>query len=161
MNLWKQKEWQPSCTQVITQKLIFARHDLSSMHWREKWNRNLNISNSRKWLNWYKCQNGQLWLYLFEDWWLNCSGYKITINCAAKLDTYPLPQVDDLCATLSGGCSFTKLDMAQAYQQIPLEESSMQYVTINTHKGLYRCTCLPLGVSAAPAIYQRTMENLS
>ena len=84
----------------------------------------------------------------------------MTINCAAKPDVYPLPRVEDLFANLAGGCSFTKLNLAQAYQQIPLEESSKQYVTINTHKGLYRYNCLPFGDSAAPAIFQRTMENL-
>ena len=89
-----------------------------------------------------------------------CSDYKMTINHAAKLDVYPLPRVEDLFATLSGGCSFTKLYLAQAYQQIPLDESSKQYVTINTHKGLYRYNRLPFGVSAAAAIFQRTMENL-
>ena len=89
-----------------------------------------------------------------------CGDYKMTINRAAKPDVYPLPRVEDLFATLSGGCSFTKLHLAQAYQQIPLEESSKQYVTINTHKGLYRYNRLPFGVSAAPAIFQRTMENL-
>ena len=74
--------------------------------------------------------------------------------------TYIPSRVEDLFAILSGGCSFTKLNLAQAYQQIPLDESSKQYVTINTHKGLYRYNRLPFGVSAAPAIFQRTMENL-
>ena len=64
---------------------------------------------------------------------------------------YPLPRVKDLFANLAGGCSFTKLNRAQAYQQIH------NHVTINTHKDLYRYTCLPFGVSAVP---QRTMENL-
>ena len=31
---------------------------------------------------------------------------------------------------------------------------------INTHKGLYRYNRLPFGVSAAPSIFQRIMENL-
>ena len=66
----------------------------------------------------------------------------------------------NLFATLSGGCSFTILDLAHAYQQIPLDKSSKQCVTIITHKGLYRYNRLPFGVSAAPAIFQRTMENL-
>ena len=89
-----------------------------------------------------------------------CGDYKMTINRAAKPDVYPLPRVEDLFATLAGGKAFTKLDLAQAYQQIPLEESSKQYVTINTHKGLFRYNRLPFGVSAAPSIFQRIMENL-
>ena len=89
-----------------------------------------------------------------------CGDYKITINRTAKPDMYPLTRVEDLFATLSEGKSFTKLDLAEAYQQIPLEETSKQYVTINTHKGLYRYNRLPSGVSTAPSIFQRIMENL-
>ena len=89
-----------------------------------------------------------------------CGDYKITINKAAKQDVYPLPRVEDLFATLAGGKSFTKLDLAHAYTQIPLDESSKQYVTINTHKGLFRYNRLPFGVSAAPSIFQRIMEGL-
>ena len=44
--------------------------------------------------------------------------------------------------------------------QIPLDEASKQYVTINTHKGLFRYKRLPFGVSTAPSIFQRTMEGL-
>ena len=73
--------------------------------------------------------DGSIWI---------CGDYKLTINQAAKPDVYPLPRVEDLFATLAGGKSFTKLDLAEAYQQIPLDETSKQYVTINTHKGLYR-----------------------
>ena len=61
-----------------------------------------------------------------------CGDCKLTM---AKPDVYPLPRIEDLFATLAGGKSFTKLDLAHAYQQIPLEQSSKQYVTINTHKG--------------------------
>ena len=55
---------------------------------------------------------------------------------------------------------FTKLDMSQAYMQLLLEEESKQYVVINTHCGLFKYHCLPFGISSAPGIFQRTMENL-
>ena len=50
--------------------------------------------------------------------------------------------------------------MSQAYQQLLLDEDSKKYTTINTHKGLYQYNRLPFGVSSAPGIFQRTMENL-
>ena len=50
--------------------------------------------------------------------------------------------------------------MSQAYQQLLLDESSRQYVVINTHKGLFRYSRLPFRVSSAPGIFQRVMENL-
>ena len=67
-----------------------------------------------------------------------CGDYKITINCSAKPYVYPLLHVKDLFATRSGGKCFTTLYLAEVYQQIHLEETSKQYVTINTHEGLYR-----------------------
>lgn len=84
----------------------------------------------------------------------------LTASTNQQTDTYPLPRIEDLFASLSGGKSFTKLDLAHAYQQIPLDEEAKEYTTINTHKGLYRYNHLPFGVASAPSIFQRTMENI-
>ena len=89
-----------------------------------------------------------------------CGDYKVTVNQAARLDTYPLPRIDDLFASLSGGKTFTKLDLAHAYQQVPLDEESKKLVVVNMHKCLFRYNRLPFGVSSAPAIFQRTIEGI-
>ena len=89
-----------------------------------------------------------------------CGDFKQTVNRAAKLDRYPIPKIEDLFASLSGGQKFSKLDLSQAYNQIVLDEESRKYVVINTHKGLYRFNRLPFGVASAPGIFQRVMENL-
>ena len=89
-----------------------------------------------------------------------CGDYKLTVNQAAKLERYPLPKIEDLFTQLSGGKRFTKLDLAHAYQQIPLAEDSKSYLTINTLKGLYRYNRLPFGVHSAPSIFQRTIEGV-
>ena len=52
------------------------------------------------------------------------------------------------------------LDLSQAYQQLPLDEESKNYVIINTHKGLFRYTRLPFGISSAPGIFQRVIESV-
>ena len=89
-----------------------------------------------------------------------CGDFKQTINPIAKLDHYPIPRVEDLFAKLSGGKSFTKLDLSQAYLQVPLDEESKKLVVVNTQKGLYRYTRLPYCVSSAPGIFQRLMETM-
>ncbi|KAL7852512.1 hypothetical protein SRHO_G00182970 [Serrasalmus rhombeus] len=50
--------------------------------------------------------------------------------------------------------------MSHAYQEIVLDEDAKEYVTVNTHKGLYTYCRLPFGVSSSPAIFQRIMENI-
>jgi transposase InsO family protein len=89
-----------------------------------------------------------------------CGDYKVTINRAAKIDSYPLPRIEDLFAALSGGKLFTKLDLSHAYQQVLVHEDSRKYTTINTHRGLFEFCRLPFGISAAPAIFQRLMDTL-
>ena len=61
---------------------------------------------------------------------------------------------------LNGGQSFAKLDVPSAYRQVLLDEESRQYITINTHLGLFRYTRLPFGVAACPAIFQQTMDSM-
>ena len=82
------------------------------------------------------------------------------MNPVAKLDRYPIPKVEDLFVKLASGCMFTKIDLSQAYLQLPLDEESKKFVVINTHKGLFRYTWLPFGISAAPGIFQRVMDNI-
>ena len=89
-----------------------------------------------------------------------CEDYKVTVNPMLEVDQHPLPKPEELFTTLAGGQKFTKLDLSQAYQQVLLDDESKPLVTINTHLGLYRYTCLPFGVATAPAIFQRRMDAL-
>ena len=89
-----------------------------------------------------------------------CGDYKVTANRVARLDKYPLPRIEDLFASLSGGTCFSKLDLSHAYQQIELEKESRKYTIINTHKGLFRYNRLPFGIASAPSIFQRVMDTL-
>ena len=53
-----------------------------------------------------------------------------------------------------------KLDLGHAYEQMLVDENSREFLTINTHKGLFRYNHLPYGISSAPGIFQRTMQGL-
>ena len=50
--------------------------------------------------------------------------------------------------------------MSHACEQMLVDDDSKEFLTINTHKGLFRYNRLPYGVSSAPGIFQRTMEGL-
>jgi len=88
-----------------------------------------------------------------------CGDIRMTVNPVAKFHRHPIPRVDDLFATLQGGKKFTKLDLSQTYQQLSLHPDSRNYAVINTHKGLYQYTRLPYGISSAPGIFQKEMDN--
>ena len=88
-----------------------------------------------------------------------CGDYKMTINPRAECDKFPVPRTEDLLATLSGGKRFTKLDLSQAYMQLELDEVSREYLTVNTHKGLFRPTRLMFGVHSAAGVFQREIEK--
>ena len=72
----------------------------------------------------------------------------VTLNQVLDVDQHPLPKPSDLFATLAGGKVFSKLP-----------EKFQHLLTITTHKGLYRYRRLPFGISSAPALFQRTMEQ--
>jgi len=89
-----------------------------------------------------------------------CGDFSVTVNPLLIVDEHPLPTIDELFASMAGGKIFSKIDLKQAYLQLPLAESDKEILTLNTHKGLYRCNRLMYGVAAAPAIWQRTIENI-
>ena len=89
-----------------------------------------------------------------------CGDYKLTVNRAARSDTYPIPKLEDLFSQLAGGAIFSKLDLSQAYAQFQLDEESKPYTVINTHRGLFACNRLSYGITSAPGIFQRAMEGL-
>ena len=89
-----------------------------------------------------------------------CGDFKLTVNRATTLESYPLPRVDELLASLGKSKVFSKLDLSNAYLQLLVDDESKELLTISTHRGLYRYNRLPFGVASAPAIFQRSMESL-
>ncbi len=74
-----------------------------------------------------------------------CGDYKVTLNPNLE---YPLalPRVEECFHLMNGGHKFTNIDLAQAYNEVPLEDELKDLTTLNTHKWLYRWSRLPFGV---------------
>ncbi|XP_058985915.1 uncharacterized protein K02A2.6 [Musca domestica] len=89
-----------------------------------------------------------------------CGDYKCTVNQILCNETYPLPTNTEVFATLSNCKWFSSLDLDRAYTQVKVDEESAKILTLNTHKGLFEVTRLPFGISTAPSIFQRMMENI-
>ncbi len=55
---------------------------------------------------------------------------------------------------------FSKLDLAHAYQQLKLDQHSEKYLTINTHRGLYKYHRLSYGVVSVLSIFQAVKDQI-
>lgn len=89
-----------------------------------------------------------------------CVDCKKTINRYVETEQYPLPVIEDILADLAECKIFCVLDLTGAYQQLAVSKRSQEYLTINTHKGLFKFTRLVFGVAPAPAIFQSKMDDL-
>ena len=72
----------------------------------------------------------------------------------------PTPQTRRTLCHIGWWTEVYQTRLITANQQLILDTDSRQYVTINTHKGLYQYTRLPFGISSAPAIFQKTMDTI-
>lgn len=63
-------------------------------------------------------------------------------------------------ATLGGAKIFGKLDLAQAYQQLPVDAAMADAQTIVTHRGAFWAKRLQFRVSVAPGIFQNLMDSI-
>nr|XP_046478641.1 uncharacterized protein K02A2.6-like [Neodiprion pinetum] len=88
-----------------------------------------------------------------------CGNFKLTLNPNLVKDRHPIPLIDEIFLALRSGKTFSQIDLQHAYMQIPVEESSRDYLTIITHKGLYRYTKMPEGIASGPGDFQRKIEQ--
>ena len=89
---------------------------------------------------------------------LVCADFSTGLNAAFKDYHYPLPSPDEVFNKLNGGNVFSKIDLSEAYLQIPVEENSSKLLCINTHRGLYKFDRLVFGIKVVPAIFQPVMN---
>ncbi|VBB35116.1 unnamed protein product, partial [Acanthocheilonema viteae] len=89
-----------------------------------------------------------------------CGDFKTTLNEVIPRDHYTIPSLDSLLVKLSGSSLFSVIDLKDAFNQIPIEEDSQSLLTIGTPYGYYKYTRLPFGLSVAPNLFQRVMDDL-
>lgn len=80
-------------------------------------------------------------------------------NEAVIRERHPIPTVDEIIQDLNKSSVFSKLDIKMAYHQIELAEESREITTFMTHKGLYRYKRLLFGVSCAPEMYNKVLQQ--
>ena len=88
-----------------------------------------------------------------------CADFK-ELNKQIECDRYPIPKIEELLSVVGKGKVFAKIDLQNAYLQIPVDEKSQKFLVINTHKGLFKYKRLPFGLSSSPGIFQRFISQL-
>lgn len=81
-------------------------------------------------------------------------------NQAVERENHPLPTMEDLLPELGTAKYFSKLDVKQAYHQVEIAPSSRDITTFITKKGLFRYKRLMFGITCAPEIFQKIMEQI-
>jgi RNase H-like domain found in reverse transcriptase/Reverse transcriptase (RNA-dependent DNA polymerase)/gag-polyprotein putative aspartyl protease len=82
------------------------------------------------------------------------------LNRSTVLDGGPIPNQGELLDSLKGANLFSALDLASGYYQIELDEESRPYTAFPTPYGLYQWKVMPMGLTNAPAIFQRAMNEI-
>ena len=90
-----------------------------------------------------------------------CGDYSVFINGQLEMHRQPMPLPEDLMRRLDGTHYFSKVDLADAYNQIELGPESQRRLALSTHRGVLLQTRLPFGISSATGYFQDVMNQLT
>jgi len=88
-----------------------------------------------------------------------CIDYR-GLNAITVKDSYPLPDVKDCLATLTGMRYFSTLDAKSGFWQIPVAKADIPKTAFLSSQGLFEWLGMPMGLTNAPASFQRLMNAL-
>ena len=88
-----------------------------------------------------------------------CVDYR-RLNRLTKKDVYPLPRIDDSLDQLAGSSYFSIIDLKSGYWQVPMAQEDREKAAFCTPDGLFEFTCMPFGLTGAPATFQRLMDEI-
>lgn len=86
-----------------------------------------------------------------------CIDYR-KLNSLTKLNSYPLPNINDGLSQFSGATYFSTLDLLSGYHQVALDEKSKSLTAFATEGGLYQFRVMPQGACNSPATFQQLMN---
>ena len=75
-----------------------------------------------------------------------CADFSTGLNSAIEDHHYPLPSPEEIFTKLNGSRYFSKIDLSEAYLQIPADDESSKLLCISTPMGLFKYERLPFGL---------------
>ena len=88
-----------------------------------------------------------------------CVDYR-ALNAMTHRNKYPLPLIDDVLDSLSGSKYFTTMDLKDGYNNLRVAAGYEWLTAFRTKYGLFEYTCVPFGLTNAPAAFQAFMDNI-
>lgn len=82
------------------------------------------------------------------------------LNKAILRETHPLPTIEEIRWRMNGAKYFSRLDIKDAFHQLQLDDESKHLTTFITHRGLFRYKRLVFGISCAPEMFQKILEQI-
>jgi len=82
------------------------------------------------------------------------------LNAVTIADTYPIPDINSILASLGNAKYFTTLDLTSGFHQIYMLESDTPKTAFSTLNGKYEFLRLPFGLKNAPAVFQRMIDDV-
>jgi hypothetical protein len=91
--------------------------------------------------------------------WRPCGDFR-RLNLVTEPDTYPLPNMLDFSARVTGCKVFSKIDLRKGYYQIPMHPADIRKTAICTPFRLFEFRRMPFGLRNAGNTFQRMMDRI-
>ncbi|XP_078793179.1 uncharacterized protein LOC144987743 [Oryzias latipes] len=82
------------------------------------------------------------------------------LNAVSKIQSYPMPRIDELLERVGKSKFITTLDLSKGYWQVALAQETKELTAFTTPYGKFQFKVMPFGLQGAPATFQRLMDEI-